>query len=94
MADDFTYDVFPASDDIIEPIAQLADVLRANAPAGLRWQYKPRPDLKHATIYRGEEQQVLRDLFAPREPSPPAPLPQVGEGRGLARASLEIPRTD
>ena len=54
-----------AEDDIIPPIAQLAEVLRTNAPAGLRWQYKPRPDLKHATIYRGSSPQVLRELFAP-----------------------------
>ena len=55
-----------ASDDIIEPIAQLAEVLRTSAPPGLHWEYKPRPDLKHATIYRGEEQQVLREMFGPR----------------------------
>jgi predicted alpha/beta superfamily hydrolase len=54
-----------ASDDIIPPIAQLGEILRTNAPAGLRWQYKPWPDLKHATIYRGASPQVLRKLFAP-----------------------------
>lgn len=52
-----------AEDDIVPPIARLAEVLQANAPAGLRWQYKPRPDLKHATIYRGSSPQVLRELF-------------------------------
>jgi predicted alpha/beta superfamily hydrolase len=59
--------VASAGDDIIPPIAKLAEVLRTNAPAGLRWQYKPRPDLKHATIYRGASPQVLRELFAPEK---------------------------
>lgn len=59
-----------AEDDIVPPIAQLAEVLRTNAPAGLRWQYKPRPDLKHATIYRGSSPQVLRELFAPETKKP------------------------
>lgn len=54
-----------ASDDIIPPIEGLAEILRKNAPAGLRWQYKPRTDLQHATIYRGSSPEVLRELFAP-----------------------------
>lgn len=54
-----------AGDDVVAEAPRLAEVLRANAPAGLRWQYKPRPDLKHATIYRGASPQVLRELFAP-----------------------------
>jgi predicted alpha/beta superfamily hydrolase len=54
-----------AADDIVPPIARLAEILRTSAPAGLRWQYKPRPDLKHATIYRGSAPQVLRELFPP-----------------------------
>lgn len=60
-----TFYLSSASDDIIPPIAQLAEVLRTNAPAGLRWQYKPRPDLQHATIYRGSSPEVLRELFGP-----------------------------
>lgn len=54
-----------AGDDVALEATRLAEVLRANAPAGLRWQYKPRPDLKHATIYRAMAPPVLRELFAP-----------------------------
>ncbi|HKV08039.1 MAG TPA: alpha/beta hydrolase-fold protein [Thermoanaerobaculia bacterium] len=52
-------------EDIISATTRLAEVLRANAPAGLRWQYKPRPDLRHDNIYRSASPQVLRELFAP-----------------------------
>ena len=55
-----------ASDDVPLEAARLAEALQANAPAGLRWQYKPRPDLQHATIYRGSSPEVLRELFPPR----------------------------
>lgn len=55
-----------ANEENIAPVAaRLAEVLRANAPAGLRWQYKPRPDLRHDNIYRSVSPQVLRELFAP-----------------------------
>lgn len=54
-----------AGDDVADEAARLAEVLRTDAPAGLRWQYKPRPDLQHATIYRGVSPQVLRELYAP-----------------------------
>jgi predicted alpha/beta superfamily hydrolase len=55
-----------ANEDNIAPAAaRLAEVLRANAPSGLRWQYRPRPDLRHDTIYRALSPQVLRELFAP-----------------------------
>jgi predicted alpha/beta superfamily hydrolase len=55
-----------AGDDIGPEAARLADVLRANAPAGLRWEYKPRPDLTHATIYRAAAPEVLRHMLPPR----------------------------
>ncbi len=58
--------------DIIPAVELLAEALRANAPAGLKWQYEPRPDLRHETIYRAVSPQVLRKGFAPvvapREP--------------------------
>lgn len=55
-----------ADEDNIAPgAARLAEALRAHAPAGLRWQYKPRPDLRHDSIYRSASPQVLRELFAP-----------------------------
>jgi hypothetical protein len=59
-------------EDIILATTRLAEVLRASAPAGLRWQYEPRPDLRHDTIYRSAAPRVLRKWLAPealpREP--------------------------
>ncbi len=54
-----------AGDDVGAEAGRLAAVLRANAPPGLRWEYAPRPDLHHATIYRAEAPQVLRDWLPP-----------------------------
>jgi predicted alpha/beta superfamily hydrolase len=54
-----------AETDIAAATARLAEILRANAPAGLSWQHKPRPDLRHDNIYRSVSPQVLRELFAP-----------------------------
>jgi len=54
-----------AGNDIGPTTARLAEILRANAPAGLRWRYVPRPDLRHDNIYRASSPQVLRELFAP-----------------------------
>jgi len=55
-----------ASDDIGPEAGRLAAAFRANAPRGLRWEYQPHPELKHATIYRGEEARVLREWLPPR----------------------------
>ncbi|HEX9937745.1 MAG TPA: alpha/beta hydrolase-fold protein [Longimicrobium sp.] len=63
-------------DDIVSTTTALADILRANAPAGLRWEYMPRPDLTHGTIYRASAPQVLRAMLPPRGDSgarPPRP---------------------
>jgi hypothetical protein len=57
-------------EDIASAAARLAEVLRASAPAGLTWQYEPRPDLRHDTIYRSMAPQVLRKMFAPAATSP------------------------
>lgn len=54
-----------AEKDIAAATARLAEILRAHPPAGLSWQYKPRPDLRHDNIYRSVSPQVLRELFAP-----------------------------
>ncbi|HVH11607.1 MAG TPA: alpha/beta hydrolase-fold protein, partial [Longimicrobium sp.] len=54
-----------ADDIIAAELAQLTDALRADAPSQLRWEYAPRPDLTHATIYRGSAPGVLRALFPP-----------------------------
>jgi predicted alpha/beta superfamily hydrolase len=56
-----------ASDDIGPTTARLAEIFRATAPRGLRWEYRPRPDLQHSTIYRGEAPRVLRDWLPPRD---------------------------
>jgi predicted alpha/beta superfamily hydrolase len=51
-------------EEIASATARLAEVLRADGPDGLRWWYRPRPDLTHATIYRALAPPVLRELFA------------------------------
>ncbi|MFL5382092.1 MAG: alpha/beta hydrolase [Longimicrobiaceae bacterium] len=61
-----TLSLASAGDDILEPIDAFADVLRANAPRGVRWTYEPRRDLTHATIYRGLEGRALREALPPR----------------------------
>nr|WP_224365369.1 alpha/beta hydrolase-fold protein [Hyalangium versicolor] len=52
-------------DNIVSAAARLAEVLGKDAPAGLHWQYVPRPDLRHDNIYRASSPQVLRQCFAP-----------------------------
>lgn len=52
-------------ENIAPAAARLAETLRADAPAGLRWRYAPRPDLRHDNIYRSLAPGVLRELFAP-----------------------------
>ncbi|HET7232167.1 MAG TPA: alpha/beta hydrolase-fold protein [Longimicrobium sp.] len=52
--------------DIVAAAERLADGLRAHAPAGLRWEYRPRPYLTHATIYRAEAPRLLREWLPPR----------------------------
>ena len=52
-------------EDIVAATARLAETLRASAPAGLKWQLEPRPDLRHDNIYRSASPQVLRKWFAP-----------------------------
>lgn len=60
-----------ANEDNIAPAAaRLAETLRAKAPAGLKWQYEPRPDLRHDNIYRSVSPQVLRRWFAPGKGQP------------------------
>lgn len=53
-------------DDIDHAGERLQAILRDDAPAGVRWRYVPRPDLRHATIYRGASPGVFRLLFPPR----------------------------
>jgi predicted alpha/beta superfamily hydrolase len=37
---------------IVEPTARLVDLLKAQHPVWLSWEYEPRPDLEHSTIFR------------------------------------------
>jgi predicted alpha/beta superfamily hydrolase len=62
--------VASASDDVAAEAGRLADALREHAPASVRWRYEPRPDLTHATIYRGMEAKVLRDWFPAHQDHP------------------------
>ncbi|RYD14416.1 MAG: alpha/beta hydrolase [Lysobacteraceae bacterium] len=56
-----------ASDDDIGGAAlALRDVLRAHAPAGLRWQHEAWADLDHSNIYRRASPAVFRKVFANR----------------------------
>jgi hypothetical protein len=52
-------------ENIAPAVARLAETLRTSAPAGLKWQFEPRPDLRHDNIYRTTSPQVLRKCFAP-----------------------------
>lgn len=53
--------LYSANEDNITPeTKQFADVLKARAPKSLRWDYRPRPDLRHDNIYRGVEAEALR----------------------------------
>lgn len=56
-------------ENIAPAAARLDEVLRGHPAAGLRWRYRPRPDLTHATIYRAAAPGVLRELF-PAERGP------------------------
>ena len=52
-------------ENIAPPTARLDEVLHARPAPGLRWRYRPRPDLTHGTIYRAMAPGVLRELFPP-----------------------------
>jgi predicted alpha/beta superfamily hydrolase len=55
-----------AGDDDIDAAAKrLATALQTGAPKGLRLVYAPRPDLQHATIYRGVSREAFRAVFPP-----------------------------
>lgn len=50
-------------DDISNFTAQFADILKAKAPATLRWHFEPMPEETHATIYHPAALRALRWLF-------------------------------
>jgi predicted alpha/beta superfamily hydrolase len=47
---------------------RLADVLSAAKPASLTWSYAPRPDLTHATIFRGVKPTALVKVLGSPKP--------------------------
>ncbi|MBV8467273.1 MAG: alpha/beta hydrolase [Burkholderiales bacterium] len=62
-----TFYMTSADEDNIAPeAAQIADMLRAAAPANLSWHYQPMPQEFHDTIYRASAPRALRTLFAPK----------------------------
>ena len=51
---------------IVAAMARLAEALRANPSAGLRWHYEPMPEEKHSTIYHPAALRAFRALFKPK----------------------------
>lgn len=49
--------------NIVPHVAALAAVLATDAPEGLYWTVKPRPDLRHGNIYRSMAPQLLVDYY-------------------------------
>lgn len=45
--------------EITAPTARLAALMKRHPPKGLDWFYRPRPDLTHATIFRGVGPEAL-----------------------------------
>ncbi len=52
---------------IIQAVSRLAEILGQDAPPGLRWQYEPRPDLRHGNIYRSTSPEILRRFYPVRD---------------------------
>lgn len=49
----------------VDQTKALADILKADAPAGVRWHYEAMPDEKHATIYHPAALKAFRMMLAP-----------------------------
>ena len=65
---DLTKTLYLASSDepqIARDTKRLADILRADAPAGLRWHHEPMPQESHATIYHPAALRAFRSVFKP-----------------------------
>ena len=58
---------FSSSEEKIteEPAQHLADILRADAPTGVRWHYEKMAQEKHATIYHPAALKAFRMMLAP-----------------------------
>ena len=59
---------FAGSDEpgIIVNTKRLAEILKTNAPATLRWHYAEMPEEKHSTIYQPAALRAFREVFKPR----------------------------
>lgn len=53
----------------VDPTKALADILKADAPAGVRWHYEPMPQEKHSTIYHPAALKAFRLMLAPNAPA-------------------------
>ena len=51
-------------DTMQDGMNQLVNALKAEAPAGLHWQYRPMPQENHGTIYHPALLDAVRSLFA------------------------------
>ena len=49
----------------IDAVQTLADLLRADAPAGVNWHYEKMPEEKHATIYHPAALKAFRAVLRP-----------------------------
>lgn len=54
-----------SSSDAAEGTQRFADILRKDAPPGLRWHYEQLPDEKHSTIYHPAALKAFRAVFKP-----------------------------
>jgi uncharacterized protein len=54
----------------VDATKSLADILRADAPAGVRWHYEAMPEEKHATIYHPAALKAFRMMLAPNAATP------------------------
>ena len=54
-----------SSSDGREGTQRFADVLKRDAPPGLRWHYENMPDEKHSTVYHPAALKAFRAVFKP-----------------------------
>lgn len=69
-------------DNIVPQVAALAAALATDAPEGLYWTVKPRPDLRHDNIYRTMAPQLLVDYYGAvtaQDAAGAAPVKREGE---------------
>lgn len=51
---------------LVEPAQRLVEILKKDAPAGVRWTYEPMPAEGHGTIYHPAALRAFRALFKPK----------------------------